>query len=315
MPRYAAESRKVMEHLSALSPLVEPVFIDDAYLDISGLERLLGPPEAIGRRAKRAIADELGLGASVGIGPNRLVAKLASDHRKPDGLTLVEPRAVAAFLAPLPVGLLRGVGARTGERLERMGIRTVAQLRVCPAPLLARHLGRSAAEGLLRQAAGIASDRVGGSEGRKSISRETTFETDLLDERRLHDVLLELAAEVGRRARREGLAGQRVTLKIRFSGFETHTRPRRLAAATDSDREIFRTASALYREARRPGWGVRLLGVGLADWGDGGCGQMDLFAPWERTQREDELWRTLDRVAERFGRGKLRLGMLRTGSK
>jgi hypothetical protein len=158
-------------------------------------------------------------------------------------------------------------------------------------------------------------DRVGGSEGRKSISRETTFETDLLDERRLHDVLLELAAEVGRRARREGLAGQRVTLKIRFSGFETHTRPRRLAAATDSDREIFRTASALYREARRPGWGVRLLGVGLADWGDGGCGQMDLFAPWERTQREDELWRTLDRVAERFGRGKLRLGMLRTGSK
>ena len=309
MPRYAAESRKVMGLLSALSPLVEPVSIDEAYLDISGLDRLLGPPEAIGRQAKQAIADELGLGASVGIGPNRLIAKLASDHRKPDGLTLVEPGAVASFLAPLPVGRLRGVGVRTGERLERMGIRTVAQLRVCPAPLLARHLGRSAAEGLLCQAAGIASDRVGGSEGRKSISKETTFESDLLDEGRLHDVLLELAAEVGRRARQEDLAGQRVTLKIRFSGFETHTRQRRLDAATHSDREIFRTASALYREARQPGRGVRLLGVGLADWGDGGCGQMDLFAPRERTQREEELWRTLDRVAERFGSGKLRLGM------
>ena len=311
MPRYGAESRKLMKLLSALSPVVEPVSIDEAYLDISGLEQLLGPPEAIGRKAKRLIADRLGLGASVGIGPNRLIAKLASDYRKPDGLTLVAPDAVAAFLAPLPVERLRGVGARAGEQLERMGIRTVAQLRVCPAPLLARHLGRNAAEGLLRQAAGIASDRVGGSEGRKSISRETTFETDVLDEQRLRDVLLELASEVGRRVRREGLAGQRVTLKIRFSGFETHTRQRRLAAATHSDREIFRTARALYREARRPGRGVRLLGVGLADWGDGGGGQLDLFGSEEQTRREEALLRTLDRVAERFGSGKLRLGMPR----
>lgn len=315
MPRYGAESRKVMGLLSALSPLVEPVSIDEAYLDISGLERLLGPPEAIGRRAKRAIAGELGLSASVGIGPNRLIAKLASDHRKPDGLTVVQPQEVAAFLAPLPVRRLRGVGARTGERLERMGIRSVAQLRACPVPLLARYLGRSAAEGLLRQAAGVASDRVGGSEGRKSISKETTFATDLRDQGRLRDVLLELAAEVGRRARREGLAGRRVTLKIRFDGFETHTHRRRLDAPTHSDREIFHVARALYREARRPGRGVRLLGVGLADWCAGGQGQMELFAPPGRRRREEELWRTLDRVAERFGSGKLRLGMRRRGPK
>ena len=315
MAKYARVSREIFQILGTITPVVEPVSVDEAFLDLSGLEKLLGPPEAIGHEIKRRILDGTGLTVSVGIGPNRLIAKLGSEHRKPDGLTVVYPDQVLDFLAPMPVASLRGLGRQTQKIFSRLGIKTVAQLRAVPLRYLEEPLGRKAAASFHAQALGIASAEVVPGRGRKSISKETTFEEDVREQGILHDVLRGLAAEVAATARREELIGSVVTLKIRFADFETHTRQRRLDAATHSDREIFRTAWALYREARRPGRGVRLLGVGLADWGDGGCGQMDLFAPRGRTQREEELWRTLDRVAERFGSGKLRLGMPRTGSK
>ncbi len=313
MPRYVAESRRVMEILGDFSPIVEPVSIDEAFVDISGLDRLLGPPREIGRKVRRAIAGQLELTASVGVGPNRLIAKLASDHRKPDGLTVVAPGELRGFLDPMPVERMRGVGGRTAERLHALGIQRIEQLRLCPAPLLARHLGKRAAAALQRQARGQASDKVGNVPGRKSLSKEHTFGKDQTDSHLLHRVLQGLAADVGRGARCEGLAGRRVTLKIRFAGFETHTRQRGLAGATHSDRDIYRTARELLREVWRDGRPVRLIGLGLSDWEQAGDGQPDLFAEPGEGGQDEALMQILDRVNERFGGGKLGLGLPAAG--
>jgi DNA polymerase-4 len=313
--KYAAVSHQVMEILDRVSPLVEPVSIDEAYLDISGLERLFGPPEEIGRRVKQAVGKELGLTVSVGVGPNRLIAKLASDFRKPDGLTLVPPEGVQAFLDPMPVAALRGVGQRTLERLQRLGVRRVEQLRRYSVDDLQRHFGDKGGQHLYRQARGRASNQVGERTPRRSISKETTFEHDLDDPQALHDTLLRLAAEVGWIARRKGFEGQVVTLKLRLAGFETHTRQRKLGAPTAADQRIFQNAWSLYQDSGFTGRPVRLIGVGISGWDEGEPFQGDLFSPAEDREREQRLYATLDRVGQRFGRGKLRLGLPKGGKR
>jgi len=202
--------------MAAYSPLVEPASIDEAYLDVSGLDGLIGPPETIGRRIKADIRAAVGLTASVGLGPNRLVAKIASEFAKPDGLIVVPPAQVLDFLGAQPVDVLRGLGAKTLPKLARLGIRTVADLRRLSLEQIQALVGAHAAADLYQQARGIASDRVGDGAGRKSLSKETTFATDVSDPRLLRDTLAKLAAEVARLARGERLAGQIVTLKIRF---------------------------------------------------------------------------------------------------
>lgn len=315
MGRYAAASEKVMACLAAISPVVEPVSIDEAYVDISGLERLFGPPEAIGRRAKDLIRQRLHLNASIGIGPNRLIAKLASEFGKPDGLKVVMPDQVLDqvldFISPMPVSNLRGVGRQTLKILQGMGITTVAQLRLCPLERLQQRLGEKGGLHLYRQARGIASDRVGDEAERRSISKETTFNEDQSDEELLRGTLLRLASEVGRIARREGVKGRVVTLKLRLQGFETHSRQRRLEQPTNSDRQIFQTGWALYRNSGYAGRPVRLIGIGVSDWGEEAVQrQADLFAPQaeEEGGRETQLYETMDRIVERFGKGKLGLG-------
>ncbi len=242
LEKYRRASQQVFRILDTITPTVEAASIDEAYLDVSGLEKLLGPPEAIGREIKRRILEQTELTASVGIGPNRLIAKLGSEHRKPDGLTVVPRSRVADFLAPMPVSNLRGLGRQTQKIFTRLGIRTVQQLRAVPLAVLEAELGKKAAASFQRQAFGIASDQVVAGRCRKSISKETTFEVDIRDRDVLHDTLLGLAADVARTARREGLAGSVVALKIRFAGFETHTRQHKLAAATNDERQILRTA-------------------------------------------------------------------------
>jgi DNA polymerase-4 len=311
LERYGAVSRQVMAILEQVSPLVERVSIDEAYLDITGLERLFGGPERIGARVKAQVRAELGLSLSVGIGPNRLIAKLASDYRKPDGLTWVRPDRVQAFLDPMPVARLRGVGTRSQERLARLGVQRVEQLRAYSLEDLQRRFGAKGGLHLYRQARGLASDRVGNGAGRKSISKETTFGQDLRDPQALHDRLLWLAGEVGRIARREGRQGRLVSLKLRLSGFETHSLQRRLGEATAADREIFRNAWSLYQSSGHAGRPVRLIGVGLSDWEPVGPRQADLFADPAHQERERRLYAALDRVGERFGRGKLGFGLPR----
>lgn len=308
MAKYARVSREIFQILGTLTPVVEPVSIDEAYLDLTGLERLLGPPEDIGREIKRRILETTGLQASVGIGPNRLIAKLASEHRKPDGLMVVHPDNVRPFLAPMPVASLRGLGRQTQKIFSRLGIETVSQLRAIPLRYLEEQLGRKAAANFRDQALGIASAEVVPGRGRKSISKETTFEEDVRDQDILHDVLRGLAAEVAATARRENLSCSVVTLKIRFVGFETHTRQRKLPMPTHDERVILREAWALFLHGDLPRKPVRLIGVGISAWQQAESEQVDLFDQPRERARDQRLLETIDRAADRFGKGILQLG-------
>ena len=247
MAHYLEVARQIRAVMATCTPVVEPISIDEAFLDVSGLGHLVGPPEVIGQRIKAAIRAAVDLTASVGIGPNRLVAKIASDFGKPDGLVVVPPEQVLDFLGGQPVGILRGVGRRTLPILERLGLRTVADLRRLSLTQLQAQVGPRAATSLYQQARGIASDRVGERAARRSLSKETTFGVDVTDPGVLRDTLRALAAEVAAAARQETIAGRTVTLKIRFCGFETHTRQRRLPRHSDDARTLFAAAWSLTR--------------------------------------------------------------------
>ena len=317
MTKYLRASREVFQILGTITPVIEPVSVDEAYLDLTGLEKLLGSPEAIGTEIKHRILEGTGLSASVGIGPNRLIAKLGSEHRKPDGLMVVLPDEVLDFLAPMPVANLRGLGRQTQKIFSRLGIRTVEQLRAVPLQTLEEHLGTKAAASFHQQALGIASAEVVPDRGRKSISKETTFEEDLLEHDILRKVLHNLAAEVAATARREQLSGAVVTLKIRFTGFETHTRQHKLPIPTHDERVILREAWSLFLNGNLPRKPVRLIGVGISNWQqvESEPTQADLFDQPQESEKDDRLLQTLDRVAERFGKGKLQIGTLLNSGK
>jgi DNA polymerase-4 len=308
MAKYAEVSRQIFQVLGTLTPVVEPVSVDEAYLDLTGLERLIGPPEKIGREIKRRILEATGLRVSVGIGPNRLIAKLASEHRKPDGLMVVSPDQVLDFLAPMPVANLRGVGRETQKIFVRLGIRTVAQLRTVPLRYLEEALGKRAAASVKAQSMGIASADVQSGRGRKSISKETTFAEDIRDYSTLHDVLRNLAAEVASAARRGNLSGSIVMLKVRFAGFETHTRQHSLSAPTHDERTILREAWHLFCHGNLPVRPVRLIGVGISRWEKAPSTQAELFCPTQQHDRDERVLETIDRAAARFGKGALQLG-------
>lgn len=311
MQKYQRYSQQVFRILATMTPVVEAASIDEAYLDVSGLERLSGTPQSIGREIKQRILDGTGLTASVGIGPNRLIAKLGSEYRKPDGLTVITPEQVLDFLAPMPVSNLRGLGQQTRKIFRRLGISTVAQLRAIPLQELEQHLGTGAAASFHRQAFGIASDQILPEQRRKSISKETTFETDIRDNALLHDTLRTLASDVARTARREGLSGSVVTLKIRFEGFETCTRQYKRATPTSDEREMLKTAWRLFLDGRLPDKPVRLIGIGISDWEDNQPAQADLFEQPERREDNQRLLKTIDAVTEKFGKHLLQLGLPR----
>ncbi|MEA3276195.1 MAG: DNA polymerase IV [Pseudomonadota bacterium] len=315
MEKYRRASRQVFQILESITPGVEAASIDEAYLDVSGLEKLMGQPETIGREVKQRILAETGLTASVGIGLNRLIAKLGSEYRKPDGLTVVYRDQVLEFLAPMPVANLRGLGRQTQKIFDRLGITTVAQLRSVPLQQLEQHLGNKAAASFHRQAFGIASDQVIPGRRRKSVSKETTFETDVRDHTVLHDALRGLAADVARTARQEGLLGSVVTLKIRFEGFETRTRQHKRAAPTHDERDILKTAWRLFLAGDLPKKPVRLIGVGISGWEENQPAQADLFDQPKQTEDNKRLLKTIDAVAEKFGQGMLQMGVSRKTGK
>jgi len=315
MEKYRHQSREVFQILETLAPFVEAASIDEAYLDVSGLEKLLGTPETIGREIKQRIHSGTGLTASVGIGPNRLIAKLGSEYRKPDGLTVVTPEQVLEFLAPMPVSNLRGLGRQTRKIFRRLGIGTVKQLRATPLPRLEEHLGKKAAASFHRQALGIASDQILPGQRRKSISKETTFAADIRDNTVLHDTLRELVADVARTARREGLSGSVVTLKIRFEGFETCTRQHKRTTPTHDEREILKTAWQLFLEGKLPNKPVRLIGIGISGWEEEQSAQTDLFDQPEQQEDDKRLLKTIDAVTEKFGKNLLQVGVSRKPGK
>jgi nucleotidyltransferase/DNA polymerase involved in DNA repair len=296
MEKYARESGRVMAMLHRFTDLVEPVSIDEAFLDVTGSRRGLGPGETIARLLKDAIHEETQLTASVGVATSKLVAKIASDMRKPDGLVVVPPGTEAAFLAPLPVRRLWGIGPRMEEELAKLGVLTIGDLAALPPVRLERRLGTHGHD-LQLLARGIDErEVVAEAAGAKSLGQEHTYDRDTADPQRLRATLLALADGVAARLRGHGLKARTLTLKYRDEDFRTTTHARTLPAATDSGNDLFRVASELFGEVHR-GRNVRLLGIYASHFGDESP-QLPLFTEAEPPSPVD---RVRDEVARRFG--------------
>jgi nucleotidyltransferase/DNA polymerase involved in DNA repair len=300
MQHYSRESRRVMEILRRFTDRVEPVSIDEAFLDVTAGTRALGPGPEVAQRLKDEIHGETGLTASVGVATSKLVAKVASDMRKPDGLVVVPPGEEAAFLAPLPVRRLWGVGPRMEEQLAKLGVVTVGDLAALEPARLERRLGTHGHD-LQLLARGIDQREVhADSEEAKSIGQEHTFGSDTADPERLRALLLDLADAVAARLRAHELKARTLTLKYRDESFRTTTHARTLPTGLDSGNDIFEVIRALFAEVHR-GRKVRLLGVYASHFGPGSP-QLELFAEDETLSPADRL---RDDVARRFGKGTL----------
>jgi DNA polymerase-4 len=258
---YAAASGAVMDILRSITPLVEQLSVDEAFLDVAGARRLHGPPARIAATIRERVHRELDLTCSVGVARNKFVAKLASARCKPGGLLVVAAERTLQFLHPLPVTVLWGVGARTAEPLHRLGIRTVADLADTPLPTLRRAVGTATAEHLHALAHGHDDRAVQVGEVEKSISADHTADADLTAEADVLREMLRLSDEVGRRVRSRGFVARTVGIKVRFADFRTITRVRTLPGWTDSSAAIFATASELYRGLGLDRPRVRLVGV------------------------------------------------------
>ena len=298
--QYSAASRAVMRIFRDVTPLVEPLSLDEAFLDVAGARRLFGAPTEIARLIRRRVAEEQELTCSVGVAPSKFVAKLGSTRAKPDGLLVVPAARVLEFLHPLPVAALWGVGERSAEALQRLGLRTVGDLAEAPPGLLRRAVGEASAGHLHELAWGRDPRRVSPEHVEKSIGAEVTFDTDVTDPAEIRRALLALAEKAGARLRAAGQVGRTVSLKVRLADFRTVSRSRTLGVPTDTAREMFDTAWALWT-ALAPGEPVRLVGVrmeGLAA-AEETPQQLTLGAP-ERGWREAEA--AADAAAARFGR-------------
>jgi len=303
MAKYQAVSRQVMDILRQFTPLLEPLSIDEAFLDVTGCEKLFGTAGEIAGQIKDRIRQEVGLTASVGVAPNKFLAKLASDLEKPDGLVLVEEHRIEDFLRDLPISHLWGVGKVTEEALQRSGIRTIGDLAQRPREELERRFGEHGTH--LHQLAHGRDDRpVQPSGEAKSVSSETTFAQDTSDAEVLHRVLLRLSEDVGWRLRKSGLRGRTVQLKLRFADFKTITRSRTLDDPTDSDAAIYAAARALLARAGARRRLVRLLGVGVSNFAR--AQQRTLFDE-EPSATVDEA---VDELRERYGRDSIRRARL-----
>lgn len=259
---YAEISREIMEVFSQFSPFVEPLSLDEAFLDCTGTEDLFGEAQELGRAIKAQVKERTDLTASVGIAASKYVAKTASDLQKPDGLVICPPGEEMSFLAPLPVERMWGIGKKTSVKVREMGIRTIGDIGRREVDELSRVFGSRAAS-IRDLALGIDDRSVIPDRERKSLSEERTFGKDLSDDEAIIRALIALCHEVGERLRAEGIRGRTVVMKIRFSNFETHTRQCSLEAATSSTADIRESILGLYRDFDRGDQWVRLLGVGL----------------------------------------------------
>jgi DNA polymerase-4 len=303
---YAEVSRCIREILERFTPLVEPLSLDEAFLDVAGCEALFGPAAEIARQIKAAIRAETRLVASVGVAPNKFLAKIASDLHKPDALVVVDPGRVAEFLDPLPVCRLWGVGKVAEGVLGRLGIRTIGDLRRRPVELLVRTFGQSGRH-LWDLAHGIDDRPVVPDREAKSVSHETTFPVDVADRDTLRAWLLELTEQVARRLRRHDLQGRTVQLKVRFDDFTTITRSQTLPGPTSATARLWDAAAVLLDRlppAHRP---VRLVGIGVSGLDRSDTGQRSLFDGPEQRKQSD-LDAALDRIRETFGSDALQRG-------
>ena len=302
---YSAYSKQVMDILAEYTPLLEPISIDEAFMDVTGCERLFGPADELAHRIQERVRRETGLPCSLGVASNKLVAKVASQQAKPNGVLIVPPGQEASFFAPLPIERLWGVGEVTAERLRRSGVTTIGQLASLPTAQMKALFGSAAAE-MQRRALGIDNRPVGEQGERKSISQEHTFARDVADIEVLRRALLDMSEDVAAQLRKSGDCGRTVVLKMRYPDFSTITRRVTLAQPTDLTEVIHTQAVKLLQREWKRGTRVRLIGVGVS--GLTHARQLSLFdAP---AKRLGKLSRTVDAIRRKYGKDAIRRASL-----
>jgi len=301
--RYRDYSHKVHDVLQSFSPLVEMASIDEAYLDMTGTERLYGPPLRAAHLLHQRMKAETGLNCSIGIAASRLVAKISSDQAKPNGVLWVIPGEEAAFLAPLDVRKVPGVGKVTEKQLHALGIRKVGDLARLDETFLEQRFGKwgLALAGKSRglDAGGWFDSEIGSDDGPKSISHEHTFSEDTTDLAQIEATLARLCEMVGRRLREHRLHARTIQLKLRYADFSTFTRAHSIRCATDLDTELFEEIRELFRRNWKTGAAVRLLGVHVSSWSEGDE-QLNLIGE-EKHQKWSQALAAADRLRDKFG--------------
>ena len=310
MARYKEVSGQVFEIFHLFTPLVEPLSIDEAFLDVTGSTRLLGSPIEIAKKIKQMVVEKTGLTISAGVAPSKFVAKIASDMEKPDGLTVVPADKIREFLDPLPIKKMWGVGKVTQEALTRLSIHTFKDLRQMPVEVLEKKFGKHGIH-MHQLSLGIDDRDVVTAHEVKSIGHEITYSKDILDLELAKRELLSLANQVARRMRREGIEGKTITLKVKYNDFVRITRSVTLHKYTNDSAEIYSNICSLLEKTavgKRP---VRLLGISLSNLADIGSGrQLSLFNHQEPDEKRNELNKALDSIFEKFGDKGIRPGSL-----
>ncbi len=298
MDLYAEVSERVLNIFRTYTPLVEPLSLDEAFLDVTGCERRYGPPRKIAEHLRRAVLRDEGLAVSVGVAATKSVAKIASDVAKPDGCREVRPGTESEFLAPLPVRALWGIGPKTDEHLRALGIRTIHDLTEHEPQGLSHGLGAAVAKSL-RRGRGVDPRPVAPQRGRKSVGNEVTFERDLDDRRLVSGYLQQLSDHVGRRLRAKRLRGRTVALKLRYADFRTISRQVTPEFSIDSGDAIFEIVRGLFLHLAKPGDRYRLVGVHVSSLDRAGLVQLPLCPP--TTRERHRLDGAMDAVREKFG--------------
>lgn len=300
---YDHYSRKVCAILEQYTPLVEMASIDEAYLDLTGTERLYGAPMQMAEKIRDHILKDTGLIASFGVGTNKLIAKIASDYGKPNAITIVLPEKEGAFLASMEIRKLPGIGPRSEERLQSLGITTIGELASTDPDRLARRLGsHHHAQSLLKRARGLSDSSVNTARERKSISKEITFRDDISDKDYLLSVLSYLTEQVTGKMRSLEIKANTVNLKFRYQDFETHTRALTLEHPTDNDAVVFEVVRQMTLDSVKFKRGVRLVGMGVSNF-DTERHQIDLFdkETKQRSKQEQQRSEAVDRLRDKYG--------------
>lgn len=301
MARYQEISRRIMEIFQRFTPLVEPLSLDEAFLDVTASQSLMGTAEEIAIRIRALVREITGLTVSAGVGASKLVAKIASDLNKPDGLTIVPRGQEEAFLAPLPIGRLWGVGPTTRQALALIGVKTIGDLSRMPLAILTAKFGKA---GLMlhESARGIDLRPVEPEQETKSIGHEETFAEDLRDQKRIEQELLTLCLKVGKRARRYGLAGRTVTVKVKYRDFVQVTRSLTLPEPVADDKSLYRTGCLLLAKTEITLRPIRLLGISLANLVPAeASGQLALFGESRARRKDCLLYKAIDAISDRYG--------------
>ena len=306
MKRYVEVSHQVMDVFRRYTDLVEPLSIDEAFLDITGSVALLGKPEDIARSIKDDVRTVTSLTASVGLAPNKFLAKIASDLRKPDAFVVVREGEIEAFLRDLPISRLWGVGPKTEQRLHEMGFRTIGQVAMATRESLVRYLG-SLGEHLYQLSRGHDERPVVPNWEPKSVSSETTFDEDTSDRELLLRTILDLSDHVAERLRKDNYRTRRVTLKLRYSSFSTHTKQHSLDKLIQTGEEIATVARDLFRQFSLK-QKIRLIGVSAGDLQRDGKEPQQLGLFSDPRNVNEKLSRTVDEIREKFGKDVLRRG-------